>query len=324
MIRKVNIMDEDWDYLIILDACRYDYFYKLYRKYLHGKLEMIISSGSTTVQWCNKSFQGKYDDVVYISANPIINSKVKIKGFSAKDHFHKVVDVWSYCWNEKLGTVHPEKVNQVTLNLKNTEFFSSKRLIIHYLQPHAPYIGQIHSRHGFPRPQIYSNRVLTGIDGDSHNRSTVEEILNRFAPILDGGTRFFIGNLSWKIRELLNLPPASPMDAVRRMAGNQGLREAYLENLRLVLECVNGLVENLSGKIVITSDHGELLGERGRYSHFAESSDPLLVEVPWLRVAKPRARVCLNARLERKIGEEKRETEFETEIRQRLKSLGYF
>jgi len=289
MTEKVSVMEADWDCLIILDACRYDYFCQLYKEYLSGELEKVISLGSTTEEWCNKSFQGKYDDVVYISANPIINSKVEIKGFSAKNHFHKVLDVWSYGWNEKLGTVHPEKVNQAVLNLKNTNLYFQKRLVIHYLQPHAPYIAVKDRSTGFPQPQIYDNRVLTGINNDSHSKGTMvaEEILNSLTPILDRGTRLFIGNLSWKIRELLNLPPASPLDAVRRTAGIQGLRKAYLENLKLVLKYVKDLVKNLPGNIVITSDHGELLGEGGRYSHFARSSDSLLVEVPWLRVRNP-------------------------------------
>jgi len=35
----INIMDEKWNYLIILDACRYDYFLNNYKKYLNGKLK---------------------------------------------------------------------------------------------------------------------------------------------------------------------------------------------------------------------------------------------------------------------------------------------
>lgn len=45
----------------------------------------------------------------YISANPYINSKVAVGGFNAKNHFHRIVDVWRTGWDGELGTVHPKK-----------------------------------------------------------------------------------------------------------------------------------------------------------------------------------------------------------------------
>ena len=53
----------------------------------------------------------------YISGNPYINSKVGIKGFNARRHFYKVIDVWDFGWNEELGTVPPENVNKTALSL---------------------------------------------------------------------------------------------------------------------------------------------------------------------------------------------------------------
>lgn len=61
----------------------------------------------------------------------------------------------------------------------------------------------------------------------------------------------------------------------------QKIREAYKENLRIVLKHVNELVENLEGMTVITADHGELLGENKLYSHFPETNNEYLRKVPW-------------------------------------------
>ena len=77
------------------------------------------------------------------------------------------------------------------------------------------------------------------------------------------------------------------MDAIRRIYGVKGLRKAYLENLRLVLEYVAVLVDralkiNPSAKVIITADHGELLGEEGLFNHGIDH--PLVRIVPWLRV----------------------------------------
>jgi hypothetical protein len=40
------------------------------------------------------------------------------------------------------------------------------------------------------------------------------------------------------------------------------LQEAYRENLDIVLEEVKALLDELSGKTIVTSDHSELIGER--------------------------------------------------------------
>lgn len=90
----------------------------------------------------------------------------------------------------------------------------------------------------------------------------------------------------WKVREFLKMPPASPMDYVRRKLGVSGLRYAYLVNLRIVLEHVAMLVERIPGKVVITSDHGEFLGERGNFCHDWGIKDPILTHVPWFVVRK--------------------------------------
>ena len=34
-MKEQNLFNEDWDTLIILDACRYDFFEKVYRDYFH-------------------------------------------------------------------------------------------------------------------------------------------------------------------------------------------------------------------------------------------------------------------------------------------------
>jgi hypothetical protein len=283
MVEKVSIMEEHWDYLVILDACRYDFFSKLYRGYLRGNLEKRISLGSSTIEWCKKSFRERYDDVIYISANPFVNSNIAVMGFSAKDHFHRVIDVWNWGWNEELGTVHPKDVNRAMQNFKDD--YPDKRFIIHYLQPHSPYLSHQLGMPGFPQPQISRGHVLTGIK-NGRSLSLTEKALLKALVFLAKRTGFCDKNPSWKIRELLNLPPATPIDAVRRRIGKSGLRQAYTENLRLVLQYVARLVQDLSGAIIITADHGECLGEEGFYSHHVGLSDPLLLEVPWFEVKK--------------------------------------
>lgn len=62
--------------------------------------------------------------------------------------------------------------------------------------------------------------------------------------------------------------------------------DAYKQNLEIVLESVYELLDELEGKTVITSDHGELLGENDVYGHFYDTEALLLRKVPWHVVKK--------------------------------------
>ena len=107
--------------------------------------------------------------------------------------------------------------------------------------------------------------------------------------------------------------------------GDNKLKEAYEENLRFVLKYVKEIVEFIpSGKIVITSDHGELLGEEGKYGHPGNFRHPKLLEVPWLEIDKGRKKVGEEVG-ERKKEEEEKEYSKEDEeiIKERLRALGY-
>lgn len=270
MIKKpISIMEEDWDHLIILDACRYDYFEKVYKSYLDGKLRKVISPASHTKEWIKKVFKGKYNDIVYVSANPLINS-LGVGDFDARRHFYKVIDVWDRGWDKKIEMVPPENVNKAALIVKDD--YLDKRLIIHYVQPHGPYFSLGASEKGsapFQRLGAWMGKFL-----GRKFRKFVGRPLEKFfgrTPIL------------WKIREILGQRPLTPEEVAFR-EGRDSLHQAYEKNLKIALTHVAKLVEELPGKIVITSDHGECLGEEGRYNHKPGLHIPALVEVPWLEV----------------------------------------
>ncbi|MDX1522566.1 MAG: hypothetical protein R3264_13140, partial [Anaerolineae bacterium] len=82
----IRVLDEEWDYLIILDACRYDHFVQM--NTLEGQLEKKISRASNTNEWLRKNFTGYYDDIVYVSGNPRC-SDFELSGFKGSDHFYK-------------------------------------------------------------------------------------------------------------------------------------------------------------------------------------------------------------------------------------------
>ncbi|MCF7955496.1 MAG: hypothetical protein K9M75_06820 [Phycisphaerae bacterium] len=275
---RTNILEQQWDYLIILDACRFDYFEKNYADYFDGELTKVKSIGSCTDEWRDRTFTSRYDDIVYISSNPHISSDQTVTGFLGGDHFHEVHDIWNKGWDYTRGTVLPETVTaaakQIVPSLKG------KRVIIHYLQPHAPYLTLPEDTKGFEDPNESMQKFLEGIDNDNRVGKRRKIIMRKILPLFRNN--LILGNQPhWIIKQLLFLPPNTPMDAVRRKYGVKGLRKAYEMNLRTVLEQVRLLLPHLPGKVVVTADHGELLGEKMCFTHKGNSDDPLLVDVPW-------------------------------------------
>lgn len=260
-------MEENWDYLLVLDACRHDYFKRLHKSYLtSGKLYKAFSPASSTPNWCKKVFRDYYEDTVYVSANPFVNSSVEVRGVEGYKHFYKVIDVWDKGWKEDKGTVPPENVNRAVLAARDE--YPDKRIVAHYMQPHAPYLTlELQGSSG--KINQVTNKKSSGLF--SKMREHVNEIF----------LRIFSHKPIWKLREKLNQPPANPVDATLREVGEKGLRKAYEENLKIALEKITCLSKELSGKIVITADHGELLGEEGLYEHPGWKVHPILREVPW-------------------------------------------
>ena len=71
--QKQKIRSGEWDALIVLDACRYDYFADTYKKYLSGKLVKANSPASGTFKWLRSVF-GNYFDATIFGSHPVLNS----------------------------------------------------------------------------------------------------------------------------------------------------------------------------------------------------------------------------------------------------------
>lgn len=324
-MNRVNIMEQQWDYLIILDACRYDYMEQAWQDYLTGKFSKKISMGSSTLEWRDKTFKEKYEDVIYVSANPYINSVAAVRGFSAKEHFYKVYDVWHHHWDSKTNAVPPDAVTRTAIDAINQN--PDKRAIVHYVQPHEPYIGKNAPVLEYHRPQPIQERLINK-ETQHQRKITVKERVLRI--ISDFCYRTGItGRFSlWRVRQFLKMPPMSHMDAVRRNMGKEGLRAAYKDNLDNVLGYVVELVDAIAGKIVITADHGEMLGEKSLYSHWPGSKNKHLIEIPWLEIEKDskiesRKQETYKADLPDQTPSKESEEDIQKEIEDKLRALGY-
>lgn len=130
----VKVMEEDWDNLIILDACRYDLFER--KNTIEGMLDQVISAGSHTVEFLHANFgdEGPFYDTVYITATP------QLKKENLDNQFHDVFHLWRDHWDEDSRTVQPETVANLTREIEQK--YPNKRLISHFVQPHYPFIGE--------------------------------------------------------------------------------------------------------------------------------------------------------------------------------------
>lgn len=253
-----NVLDLDWDFLVVLDTCRVDALRMTLPQYLDIEAEDIgsyWSLGSQTGEWLCKTFSRRddLDSVAYAAGNAWF-SKVFDRGegpetvgfenvlspeiywkIPPSDSFAAVSRLWGresqrFAANDAHEGLHcPPKV--VTDQALHFHKKSHDRIIAHYIQPHFPY------------------EKLARNEG----------------------------------RERL-LPHENGPDHIASSGDFEATWEAYLEDLRWVLEDVKELIENVDGTVAITSDHGEAFGELGLYGHGAGNPLPQIKRVPWIRV----------------------------------------
>jgi hypothetical protein len=266
---RIDIFEEDWDNLLILDGCRYDCFAE--RITIAGELEKRTSHTSHSTEFISHNFQGRqHHDTVYITTNPYVRE-------IESDTFYAQIDLLDR-WDEDSQTVHPTDV--VSATKERSDLYSDKRLIVHFMQPHYPFIGDT--------GKAIEHRGFNA--GDS--ASTTPSI--------------------WKAMMYNTLD-----------IDESQLVTAYRENLDIVLEEVETLLQHLDGKTVITSDHGNLLGERlpplyfKAYGHPRGVRCPQLNHLPWfVPTFESRRRIVADDPVLSTQSDENK-------LNERLKALGY-
>jgi hypothetical protein len=268
-----DVISEDWDTLILLDACRFDDFQKI--NTLEGKLEYRISKAVDSREFIKKNFVGKnHTDIAYVTANPhvkLINDNV----------FYDIITAPLSNWDSDLQCVPPAEVTKAAI--KSHRKYSNKRIIVHYMQPHGPPLG--------PTGDVLRSEFQ--IEGPRTNEKEGKRMMRLVAE----------GKIS-----------------------NYHARKAYRETLKIVLSEVEELIENISGKVVISADHGEMFGENpyfflgDLYEHYGNPKTKELCKVPWF---------ILDADSRRSTGSKKEppenqpETNSSVDLEKQLKALGY-
>ena len=127
----VPVMDEDWDTLVILDACRADTFESVIGTDQFDEYHRVKSMESATTEWSRKNFPDSYHDTVYVSGNPVPSRHIE-------GEFVHYEEIWREAFDDNLGTVRAETVTEAALEVYDD--YPDKRLIVHYMQPHYPFV----------------------------------------------------------------------------------------------------------------------------------------------------------------------------------------
>jgi hypothetical protein len=239
----------------------------MYREVV-GTGEPILSVASTSTEWMDVTFDDVYasetTETAYISANPY-SQRLDKSQFGLIDH------VWRDHWDDNLGTIPANPVTDHGIAAARSGKFN--RVILHYMQPHFPFIGGTQFGH---------------LGQDAFNIGSGE------------------GKNVWRMIE-------------SGTVNSEEAIEAYYDNLRYVFEFVKTLLENVDGRVIISADHANALGEWNMWGHRAYVPFRAVREVPWDE------RDCVDkVTYEPDVGlADLRDDETTEDINERLRSLGY-
>lgn len=266
----INIFARDWDNLLLLDGCRCEL---LAEHPFDAELQTVTSRGSATSEFLYGNCQDTdLSDTVYISGNPVLSWYEQV----IEANFHDVIYVWKQDgWDQQYKTVLPEDMVEYTREAAET--YPNKRLFVHFLQPHYPFID-----------------------------STIEADKKQFHDPDDVHLSF------WRAVEAGNVD-----------LSKADIWELYEANLERALPHVEELCSDLSGRTVITSDHGNMIGESSFPIPIEEWGHPPgvyteeLVTVPWIEIDNGSRRRII-------AGHGDRDTEEDRSVaRERMEDLGY-
>jgi hypothetical protein len=238
------VIAADWDNLLVLDACRYDLFAEVLEGHpLPGELSVRTATDSGTPGFLESNFgTGTFHDTVYVTANPYVDTELDDR------RFHAVDAVWRDGWDDELRTVRPETMAERTIAA--AESYPEKRIIAHFLQPHAPFVGE--TRLGERKEFAIRQVALDEPEPDPRTR------------VRTPFERLEAGELT-----------------------REKVWRAYRDNLKLALPAIEELLASLPGRTAVTSDHGNAFGEFASpfpirvYGHPLGVLVPALTDVPW-------------------------------------------
>lgn len=245
---------DDWDVLVIMDACRTDLMREVQPEYetLPAETGAIFSNASCSIDWIIKNFAEcpeAASTAGYITGNPFAEhtaDDARSADLSA-DALGYYAPLYKTEWGPIDGgpveTIPPDVLTDYAIHAwRDREELGIDRLVIHYMQPHQPYRS---------RPE------WTGV-----NKNLKNLVQNRTKA----------GACAWQ-------------RCRKGEIEKDDLWKAYRDNLRWVLDDVTErLMPNVDGTVTLSADHGNAMGEWGEWAHPPGALGPAVRRVPWVPV----------------------------------------
>jgi hypothetical protein len=185
-----NIYERDWDLLLVLDACRVDALREVAPEYeFIETVDSIWSVGSASHEWICKTFTNEHREAIsetaLITSNPFFPQVLDDRTFPPKDYaiplmwpdwdvvdsnaFAKYLHVHRHDYDEYFPEAPPQVMSDYAINAAREGSF--ERMVVHYLQPHTPYIAEAYEQ----------ERALTDVEADpwtalAEGTATVDEV----------------------------------------------------------------------------------------------------------------------------------------------------
>lgn len=246
--------DDEWDVLVVLDACRYDLMQEVAPEYhnLPDDIDSWWSNASCSIDWIIRNFnecpdQARYAG--YITGNPFTHhtaDDARTAGLTDGDlaYLARLYEThWQPVDGGPVETIPPDVITDYGITAwRQRHEIGMDKMILHYMQPHQPYRS---------RP-----------DWVGVNKNLKNLVKNRTKA----------GACAWQ-------------ECRKGRIEERELWKAYKNNLRWVLNDITGrLLPNVDGSVVLTADHGNAMGEWGEWAHPPGAIGPAVRRVPWVRV----------------------------------------
>ncbi|ELY56594.1 alkaline phosphatase family protein [Natronococcus jeotgali] len=252
-----NVFDREWDVLILLDTCRVDALEAVADEYdFLGAIDSIRSVGGGSAEWIARTFDEAHRreiaNTAYLSANGHLQQVLEDRRHEVDPGKHL-----TYRALRAMPTVGIDALGKAE-----------------YLFRYEPWgvDGERGHVDGMTPPRYVTDRAISVSRAESYDRT----ILHYFQPHSP-----WVSNALEDDRELYEYED-DWWGYLTETGDVETVWNAYLDDLRYVLDDVELLLENLDAeRVVISADHGEAFGEYGVLGHKIGSLHPKIRRVPW-------------------------------------------
>jgi len=245
-----NVFERDWDVLLILDTCRVDALKEVAPEYdFIAEVNSITSVGSCSPEWIACTFTEDHSEEIQHTTY-----------ISANAFAQRVLKDREF----------PDSNRGISISNWNTVNADE------FLKLDQPWKYAPNPPHGHIRPNHLTDRAIANFR-QQHPERLIVHYSQPHAP--------YTAKADAEGRDLFDYEE-NPRTYLKNGGEFNKVWSAYLDNLRLVLDEVKIIINNIEAEeVAISADHGEAFGEWGIYWHLAGLPHPKLKRVPWVKTS---------------------------------------